>query len=247
MRLSAHLKRYVQSFVPGTYRKLTVQSTREHLSHLFVVFWIILALMLIVGAPRLFTLPGRIAEGLGAFEEFTLSANVSMREPLTVSALPLVVIDLDKENITDERLLINEQGVEHKGWFSQRSYEWESLRRVSSYAPKYSSWLFVLSLLFLPSLIVALLLLAAIEVAVLTLVTLALGLVISRLAHLSISAKQLVKVSLIACAPALSVQLIPFFYIRWLVVPLVFFVLLVVAGSAMVGQRRDKRATKDVP
>ena len=246
MRISEHLKRYFASWTPGTYRRLTALSLREHITHLFAMFWIILAVMILVGIPQLVTLSDRIATGMETFETFSLDAEVNMSGHLEVTASPLIVIDLEKENLSKERLLVNNNGVYSNGWFRDKAYSWDDLREVNTYAAQYSSWLALLAIILIPSLIVLLFLFAAVEVVALLLLTVLLGLAITRVAKFRVSVKQLVKVGLVASVPTLSVQLFPLFYIRWFIVPVVFYVLLVIFGVIMIGHKKGKKHKKHV-
>ena len=111
MRFKDHINRGLQAWQPKKYRQLSVHPFKEWFSTL--VLWIIFSLivMFIIGIPKIMLIPQMITSTANSFDEFNMSAEVSLSESQTLVTHPLIVIDLEKENISKERVLITDEGI----------------------------------------------------------------------------------------------------------------------------------------
>ncbi|MBN1274893.1 hypothetical protein JXA12_01190 [Candidatus Woesearchaeota archaeon] len=245
MRLRESLRQGMRTWSPREYRGLVALPLREVLRLFWSWFGLVVVVMLVVGLPQLFLLEDKLEASFSSFETFTVSFNVSMSSPATVTYSPLVVVDLDREELTRERVLLNEEGVHVRRpfWRGVRTLPWEGLSEVPQNADRYKGWILLLVVLLVPSFLLALCLAFLVEAAVLGVVAVLLVLAVTRLLRFRIGARQAVKVALLSLVPFMVVQLVPFFWVRWFVVPAALYALLVLAAAWVVGESRlDRRA-----
>ncbi|MBD3209185.1 hypothetical protein GF367_02085 [Candidatus Woesearchaeota archaeon] len=233
----------IRAWQPGKYRALTAHPFKMIVGTFFAWFGIAVLLMVVLGVPSLVMLPHSLADKFSAFDTLQLDANVSMQGPVMVAERPLVVVDLEQENLSGERVLVNEEGVHVRKplWQGVRSVSWTSAANVLSYVDMYESWFTVLAVLLLPSLVLVVGLLFLVQSAVLVGVCVVLGLLITRLARFSLGVKQLVKVCVAALVPLAALELVPFFWFQWVLVPSLLYVVLVFVASWFVGEDRHER------
>lgn len=248
MKWRDHARRVMKSFSPRKYRELSSQPLRSLLGTVLLALVWCLLLMLIVGSPKLWSLRASLDEGFASFETFSLEANVSMVAPVTVSQYPLVRIDLEQQNRSREAVLFTKDAMIINKVFSRhdRVLPWSSLKDVAAYGQSYTSWLVGLAVLLLPSLLLVLFLLFFAEAAVAAALGFVLCLIVTRVARFSIGLKSLLKIAVVALVPFLVLQVVPLFYVRWILIPWLAYVLLIASGTWFVGESRmEKRLKKE--
>jgi len=245
MRLFDRVRFVVESFLPGRYRRLVASPWRVLLGQFFFTVVFSLVLMVLVALPLLFRLPSVLEQDFSRFDEFRVSLNVSMSEPLVVSRYPLVVVDLEKVNRTGERVLLNGDGVVYGWLFGEGRVSWDSLSSLSENASRYSGWLTLFVVLLLPSLLLALFVVVLVESLVIGVVSWLLLFVVLRVVRVHITPRALAKVCVVSLLPFVVVQVVPLVVVRWFVVPLVLFLVLCSLGAWFVGESRWERGVKE--
>lgn len=240
MRLKEYLSLAAKSFVPNQYRQLTAQSVSVAVKLLWVIFLCCIVLMGLVAIPRIISFQSSLADSMSRFETFEVKFNVSAPEAIPVLKSPKVVIDLEKENRTDEFLLFNQEGIQLRKyvWFGSSTTNWDDLQDVPAHAQEYSSLLSVLAVLFVPSVILVLLIFVAIESIFFAAFAFALIFVVTRLARFHLAKRQLLKITLFALVPVLVLQIIPLAYHRWVIAPFGAYLIIVALASWMSGERK---------
>lgn len=243
MRFSERVGRAFTSFLPQRYRKLTAASPKEITRTATTAFFLILLISVLSAIPQIAKTPDQLAERAAPLREANLSADITLKEPLVLNERPLVKIDMDKENLTEERLLVNEDGMQFRKpfWQGVKTTPWSTWDDPSELVREHQTAIIVLLLLLLPSVAIALGLAAAAVAAALMLATFFLGRVLTKATRFKIGTKPLLKVCIIATTPFLAFLLLPFFYHRWLLVPAAVYVLLVFLGTWLVGEGKGER------
>ncbi|MBW2982885.1 hypothetical protein KY327_01120 [Candidatus Woesearchaeota archaeon] len=242
MRFSERVGRMLQSFLPQRYRNLTAAPVKDVMRTATTAFLLILLLSVLSAVPRIVEMPDRLAERAAPLSEANFSANLSVTEPVVLNERPLVVVETDKENLTDERVLFNEEGVQLRQPFRQgvMRTSWDALDDPSGLVRQHRGALVTLAFLLLPSAAIALGLAGAAVTVALVLVTFLLGRLVTKLARFRIRTKPFLKVCVIASTPFAALLLLPFFYFKWFLVPVAAYLLLVFLGTWLVGEGRHE-------
>lgn len=238
-------KQALMSCNPSSYRKLTAEKTRETIRRTWHLVLLLLLLMLVIGIPQLAKLPSNVQDALQAFEEFSVNSTIITNDSITLSNYPHIVVDTSKENLTDEKILFNDKGIQVKrGLFRKtKTTQWQTITDVEAHAEQYGKWTIALVILLLPSLLLLIGTIAVAEAVIVATIATVLILLITKATSFHISAKQAMKISIRGLVPLLALQLLPLFYIRWLWIPLALYVLLVALATWYVGEgKRERRS-----
>ncbi|MFP4524005.1 MAG: hypothetical protein ACLFO2_01635 [Candidatus Woesearchaeota archaeon] len=242
MRFSERVGRMFQSFLPQRYRNLTAAPLKDVMRTAMVAFLLILLLSVLSAVPQILQMPDRLAARAAPLSEANFSANLTVTEPVVLNERPLVVVETDKENLTDERVLINEDGMQFRRpfWQGVKRTSWEAFDNPSGLVRQHEGVLVTLALLLLPSAIIALGLAGAAVMITLVVATFLLGRLVTKLARFRIRTKPFLKVCVIASTPFVAILLLPFFYLKWILVPVAAYLLLVFLGTWLVGEGKHE-------
>ena len=243
MKATSRLKEGLQAWRPKRYRALSAKSYREVLGMTGAWVLLCLALMVLAGVPLVALSGESLQRQFSSFETFSISTNITVSEPVVISSSPEVVIAPAQENLSGEKVLLNKEGIVLKRalWRGSRTIPWSTVLDVPGHASLYAKWLRWALIALLPTIVLIIGLMFAIEAAALVALSGLLGLIISRAFGFRISLRQLFKVATAALIPLAALQLIPFFYLRWWLVPVALYALLVFLATWLVGESRMER------
>lgn len=243
MRRKEHLKQGLQSWRPKKYRALIAKKYPELLTTTVIWLFFSVILMVIVAIPQFILFGNTMEEQLSSFDTFSIDTNISLREPITLSTTPLIVVHPEQENLSKEKVLINDMGivVKRSFWRGTKIIPWSTILDVPAHASLYANWLRWGVLLLLPTIVLVVGIIFAVEAIILALLCTTFGFLVSKLFRFKIVFMQLLKVATLAIIPLMILQIIPFFYIRWWLVPIALYVLLVFAASWLVGESKLER------
>jgi hypothetical protein len=248
MRVVEHLKQGLGSLQPTRYRKIAAQPYRQTIRTIMIWLLFSLTLMVIVSIPRYLVLSEELTTQLSSFTAFDVNTNIVLQEPITILHTPLVVVNPQQENMSDEAILINDQGILHKKafWRGTQTTTWETILNIPSHAQTYAKWLTIAIIIITPTLLALLGLALLLELFVIIIATSVLAWLITKIARFQINFTSIIKVCTIASVPLIMLQIIPFFYIRWLFIPLGVYLLLVAisiwtTGESKLEKKLDKK------
>lgn len=234
------------SFNPFSYRRQIAVKQNVLFKRLFFALLLSLGLMLLVSVPLLVQFPTKIAEKTSSFDECSIGVSISTNQAVELSKIPLIVVDSNKTNASKEKILITNEGIIVNKRFSQqdRMYSWESLNSAQKIVEEHKHSIQIAVLLFLPSLLIALLIIAALETISLLIVSIFLTKVICVFTKKQMSFATIIKVVTLCLIPFFMVQIIPFFYARLWIIPLLIYVLFMTITTHIVSEGKEDSRKK---
>lgn len=236
------LKNIILSWNPRSYRKKIVVKKKVIFLRSFFGILLSLFLMLLVSLPLLINLPQVIEEKSVLFDELSVNVSITTNQEIEVSKIPRVIINTAKENLTKEKVLINDKGLIINKHFGKEDkvYAWTSLDSANDLLSAHSRDVQIIILLLIPSVLIALLVIAMLEGLFLVCVSLLLSKIICLISRRQISISALLKITSLALIPFFMLQIIPFMYIRWWSIPLLTYVLIITSAIYFVSEGKEE-------
>lgn len=246
MCIKEQLKEGCKAWVPKKYRALTTKKYPDIVRLVTTWFFFSLIIMSIVGIPSLLTFQENIEMQLHRFSTFSLSSNISLEAPIEVSQTPLIIINPSQENLSDENILLTSENIQIKRafWQEPRIIPWSTILSVSEHASMYAQWISILLIVLLPTILLLVCLFFFIQALLLVLIVASISFIILKISRFHLSFSQLLKISTLMLIPLFTLQIIPLFYFRWLLIPLILYVLMTSIAIFLTGESKLERSHK---
>lgn len=229
---------FLRTLNPGTYPKLCEEMPLgDAIKQFFFTFLLFLCVMSLLFFPAVMIGAPRFHASLGSFSSFSLDANISGEEPVTLVRNPYVVADLGPNaTMGSATILLTKTGIEWKKYylFGHSAATWDELRDARDYSDNSYSLLF---LFLIPSIVFWVGLLLLVKNLLLVFVFCLLAFLVPRLWSFSISFANTCKVALYAASLMMLVEMTLFPFVRILWLPLLLYILFLIVGIVLVGER----------
>ena len=238
MKVSQRLRIFLKTLNPDAYTKLCDEfSVIDATKQFFFTFGLLFLVMLLLFIPAILVGAPKLTAAMESFDSFSIAGNFSAAQPITLLRAPLVVVNLSENaTLSKETLLFTSKDIQWKRFylFGHASKSWDALND----AKKYSEQEYTVLLFFLvPSLAFWLAAFLLVKDVLLILVFSLLACLLPRLWRFKIGLADTLKVALFSSSIMLLIEMVLFPFIRILWLPALLFVLFLVVGIALVGDR----------
>jgi hypothetical protein len=186
--------------------------------------------MFILFIPAIMSIPSTWNDKAANFEKLDVNFSFQLKEPFYLLNDPKIKIDNNGTNLSDESLLITQDGVFYKRFLFFGSKVGIPLSKNVdiSQSSNFDSTLNILLWFLIPSLFVWSIIFFVVYYAIIIIITSVLALIISWAFRLAISWFNLLKVSVYACTIMILIQLVFMPFYTLFLIPLLAYWLLVV-------------------
>ncbi len=209
-----------KTFNPDSYNDLHTHDYKQIGSYMLfiVIFAVILSVILFI--PTIIQTDDFVKEQSTHFDNATISFVFTLKEPFTLLDDPVIGVDKDYHNLTNERVLITENNIYYKQFFffgRTRSIPVEKEINISQselFQKRISSFMIFL----IPSIIVWGIIAGMLYALSIIILTIILGLIIRTALRLSIGYMSIIKIAIYSSTIAILLQwiLLPFYRVIFL-------------------------------
>ena len=238
MLLKEYLLMILKSLNPDKHRQLVKTPFFYLVRYLGILMVLCLLVSVIIMIPMLKDYQDDIAEEMAAFDEFQIDIDVSSAEPVEILSKPRIVIDLEKEELSNEWILITNDSVMYKTFifFGVKEEPFSDYSSVKS--EKSASFYSKIVIFLLPAVLFWIGILHGIKYVILISLFSVLGWVFFISPRYHITWKKSLKVAVFTATPMVILDLALWPVKVMFIIPVLVYVVYFVLGLIMVSERK---------
>ena len=216
---------------PNNYHELAERKFSQVLKYYFFIIVVSLCIMFLIFIPYLFYANMYISNSVSHFEELNISSEFSLKDSFNILSNPVIRLDSENKNITNELVLITPQAVSYKRFLFFGSLREIPLQRgVDIVNSARVRTLISLGLIFIfPALFFWSILFSLIYFSIIILITYLFALIITGLFRMNLGLFKLFKSCIYASTIFIMLQLILMPFFRLFLIPLAaYWILLLI-------------------
>ena len=217
-----------KAFYPNAYGTLSKRSLRQAFSYLISFVFVCFAVMAILSIPKLAVFPGYIEDQLLKFNEFGITLNVNMKEPVVITnSSPQIIIDTTGKyaDLTEGNILLTHDYLFYKKFGRVKQLNLSDYENLVGKEEQVQKILFNMFILLLPSIAIFAYVVYFLKYAAVILITASFALLITRALKYGIELKRLIVIAAYSSSvmAALEIITIPFLLSRHTLPFTIFF------------------------
>ncbi|MBU0756994.1 MAG: DUF1189 domain-containing protein [Nanoarchaeota archaeon] len=241
-----HLK---ESFNPEKYNYLKTITTRKAFEYFFLLILFSTLLFGLAGVVRLHRLSGFIDESFTKIEKLNVSFDVDMKEPVTISKIPLIVLDLREEepDPNNECMLITKSSLYRKRFrpdfkdmtlFETVKYPLEGYSDLAANKDMFKTFFGLVFIILLPSILLVLYFYNMMKYFVVIMFVTLIGYAISRLNRMKMKKRVVMKVAIFTSTLLVILELLisPFFRLN--ILPEIIYIIYFAVCMFMISDKK---------
>jgi len=252
MNLAYYLKTVLTSLNPNSYKNLSSRKLADSFNHFFFVLIFSLIILVILFVPFTIFFSQSLKTDFEKIDSFVVDVNISSKEPITILRHPSVILDLEKQNMTTEQVLINENELQYKPYyfFGKRTVLLDDFKDLKAHQEKAENLLVFLLIFIIPALLVFFFLFFALKNLLLAIILSIIGFIVFKLTNYNINFSSLFKTALFASTILFIPEIVFLLFYPVFLITTALYVLLFVLGSWSVAKKRfsiKKRKQQEFP
>ncbi len=240
MNIAYWLKTVLLSLNPNSYKNLSSRKISDAFNHFFLVLIFSLIIFVILFVPFMLSFSSSLEKDFGKIDSFVVDVNLSAAQPITILSHPFVMIDLQKENLTSEQVLINENFLQYRPYyfFGKKTVSLDEFKDLKLHQEKAMTIMVLLFVFMLPAILVLFFLVFAIKNLLLALILSIIGFIIFRISRYDIKFFSLLKTGLYASTILFIPELGLLLFYPVFLITTALYVLLFILGSWSIAKKR---------
>lgn len=256
------IKAVPKSLYPDAYKKLADEKFHTAIKYVPLLLLFSLIIMCLAYIPVFMLMPGQLGDEISKFTTLNIKITEDMKEPIVFpKEEPFIIVDTTGKytELGKESVLVTDKVIQYRPGISTQTIQVSEDVNALDYKDNMIELIVFILIMIVPSLLILLYLSFLIKYIVLIAVAWFVGYLISKIAKSAITFMQMLKVCIFATTLMILVEVIskPFGITKWLVkiplpfgmslmvVPITLFVIYVIIGAAIVGQKEISYKKKD--
>jgi hypothetical protein len=245
--LRNHLTTIKESFFPKHYKELISQPLHQAIKYFFVALTLGLIIMFLFLIPLGIMYINSIESKTNNLSQFVINISVQQKDPVVFTQKPLIVLDLSKENKTDEHVLINEHTIIYDKFFifGQNEIQFRDYANLLQNMTSLKRILYIVFIALLPSLFFVLFIYFTIKYLAIALIASILGYFIVSISKQEIKYLAALKIALYATTLLilLDIVILPFYF--FILLPVIAYAIFYGICIWLVSEKNFKLKTKE--
>ena len=241
MQIQEYFKLILKSLNPNKYKEMAKIPFFNLVKYFFFIILLSLLVSVIILVPMITQYKDNLSSELEGVEQFQINVESSINEPITVLKKPKIVVDFQKENMTNEWILVNENSVSYNKYFffgKEKAFfgDYQSVQEDESVS-LYSKVVIFL----LPSVLFWILFIFLIKYAVLISIFSLLGWMFFMSGRNKMTFRNSLKAAIFTATPMIIIDLALWPIAVMYLVPILIYIFFFAMGLMMVAERKGKK------
>ncbi|RJQ16926.1 DUF1189 domain-containing protein [Candidatus Woesearchaeota archaeon] len=234
--MNQHFKTLFKSFSPKSYPELTARPLKDAFRYFFFVMLLAIILLAVLFIPATISFSKHLDSMLSSFDTLELKFNAVQNAPVTVFSKPLVVIDLNKTNMSNEQVLITQKDFFYKKYFAFGKDE-KSLKTIGN-IKNYDNLLLYAFIFMIPAFLLLIFIAYTLKNLALAVILSLIGFIIFKILSYEIRFGQVFKTAIYSATIMILLEILLLLFFPLFLIPMVLYILLFSIACWFVGQKK---------